>query len=220
MGSCCAGSRQASPLPPVSRTEPCRGVGSVPPLPPFLSFRAAPVVLPQGQGQHRGQTWGLTARTPCTSSFAVRGQHPHFAEGRTLGLGSLPLSCQPLEAPAAPSSPWGCRAPGWPQLCPDPSKLPAFVSLKLFGGSRVLLCLQLSVYLEKDNAIVGEDNENIKCLEFSVTILTNFFFFFLNGYFLGKPQQDLVGSGRGVKHKSSPPRSAQTDPYFSPAAGR
>lgn len=44
----------------------------------------------------------------------------------------------------------------------------------------MLLCLQLSIYLEKDNTIVGEDNENIKCLKFSVShcILTNYFFLF------------------------------------------
>lgn len=42
----------------------------------------------------------------------------------------------------------------------------------------MLLCLQLSVYLEKDNAIVGEDNENIKCLKFSVSHYFDFFFFF------------------------------------------
>lgn len=61
----------------------------------------------------------------------------------------------------------GLRAGHSSALTP-PNFLHLFHSSYL-GGSRVLLCLQLSVYLEKDNAIVGEDNENMKCLKFSVS---------------------------------------------------
>lgn len=156
------GSRQASPPPPAFRTEPCWGVGSVSPLSPFPRFRAAPLVLSWEWGAALGPGMGSEGQDPPYHLFWSVRSHPHFAEGRTLGHGSLQLSCQPLEAPEASRSPRGC--PG-----SDPSKLPAFVLLKLFGGSRVLLCLQLSVYLEKDNAIVGEDNENIKYLKFSVS---------------------------------------------------
>lgn len=78
-------------------------------------------------------------------------------------------SCSPVK-PLWPQGTHGdAQAPVWPQLCSKPFKLPAFVSLELSGGSRVLLCLQLSIYLEKDNTIVGEDNENMKCLKFSVS---------------------------------------------------
>lgn len=75
----------------------------------------------------------------------------------------------PVKPPWPQATHGGAQAPVWPQLCSNSFKLPAFVSLELFGGSRVLLCLQLSIYLEKDNTIVGEDNENMKLLKFSVS---------------------------------------------------
>ena len=45
----------------------------------------------------------------------------------------------------------------------------------------MLLCLQLSIYLEKDNAIVGEDNENIKRLKFCLSLFWLISFFFQMG---------------------------------------
>lgn len=64
--------------------------------------------IPRDTGQHQDQTWGLRARTSHISSFAVQGQQPLFHEGKTLGLGSLQLSCLSCEAPVAPGNPWGC----------------------------------------------------------------------------------------------------------------
>lgn len=78
-------------------------------------------------------------------------------------------AASPVKPPWPQETQGGAQAPVWPQVCSNPLKLPAFVSLKLFGGSWVLLCLQLSIYLEKDNTIVEEDNENMKCLKFSVS---------------------------------------------------
>lgn len=114
----------ATSLPsPAFRTKPDWYVGSV--FLPFPCFRAAPLVLPQGWGAAWGPSQG-----PHLSSFAVERQHPHFQTALA--------RCSSVASPLKPQWPqgahWGARAPGWPQLCSDPPKLPAFVSLKLFGG--------------------------------------------------------------------------------------
>lgn len=133
----------------------------------FPMLQGCPTGASPGTGgrtrARHGDRWPEPALLECEGGTAVLRRAGPWV------LAHCSSAASPLKPWRSPGAHGGARAPSRPQLHSDPSKLPAFVSLGLFGGSSVLLCLQLCVYLEKDNAIVGEDNENIKCLKFSVS---------------------------------------------------
>lgn len=122
-----------------------------------------------------------------SSNFPASAFSRQFSSGREstamqaaahrASMGSVSTS-QHLSCPGAPTGARrGCGFPARSPLCPatssrlcsNPSALPPFVSLELFGGKQRVVVSSACGYLEKENAIVGEDNAKIKCLKFSIS---------------------------------------------------